>query len=392
MKARAHAILSASGSERWLTCTPSARLEANFPEESSSYADEGTLAHSLAELHLRKFLGRVEDRAFKATADKLAKNPLYAHEMVDHVETYISVAAERISAAKARSKDAIVLLEQRLDFSPWVPEGFGTGDCVIVADKILEIIDFKYGKGVPVDARENTQMRLYALGALYGYGMIYDIDQVFMTICQPRLDSVSTDEITAAGLQLWGEEFVKPRAELATAGKGDFVSGEHCRFCRARNTCRARAEANMALAKYDFAKPELLSNDDIAAILGKAEELQKWASDVQGYALDQAENHNARFPGWKLVEGRSNRKYSDADEVAKALLAAGYPKALIFAPPAILGITAMESAIGKKAISELPNGLIVKPPGKPVLVPESDKRPEISSTASAQQDFAESAH
>lgn len=391
MKARAHAILSASGSERWLTCTPSARLEADFPEESSSYADEGTLAHSLAELHLRKFLGRVEDRVFKAAADKLAKNQLYAHEMVDHVETYISVASERISAAKARSKDAIVLLEQRLDFSPWVPEGFGTGDCVIVADKVLEIIDFKYGKGVPVSAIENTQMRLYALGALYSYGMIYDIDKVFMTICQPRLDSVSTDEITAADLYLWGDEYVKPRAELATAGKGVFVSGDHCRFCRARNTCRARAEANLALAKYDFAKPELLSHDDVAAILGKAEELQKWAADVQGYALDQAENHGVKFPGWKLVEGRSNRKYSDADAVAKALLAAGYPETLIY-EKSILGITAMEKAIGKKAINELPEGLIVKPPGKPVLVPESDKRPEISSTASAQQDFAESAN
>lgn len=387
MTKRAHAVLSASGSERWLACTPSARLEQQFPEEDSPYAAEGTLAHSLAELHLRKFLGRIEDRAFKAASDKLAKNPMYAHEMIDHIETYVTVAAERISAAKARSKDAVVLLEQRLDFSPWVPDGFGTGDLVIVADSILEVVDFKYGKGVPVSARENTQMRLYALGALNQYGMLYDVQSVCMTICQPRLDSVSTDEITADELYRWGDEYVRPRAELADAGKGDFVAGDHCQFCRARYTCRARAEANLELAKHDFAKPELLSTEEIAEILAKASALQQWAADIQAYALDQAENHGVKYPGWKLVEGRSNRRYSDADAVAKALLEAGYAEDLIY-ERSLLGITALEKVIGKKAIAELPEGLIIKPPGKPVLVPESDKRPEIHSVASAQRDFA----
>lgn len=389
MTARAHAILSASGSERWLTCTASAQLEQQFAEETSTYADEGTLAHSLGELHLRKFLGRVDEPVFKANLDKLVKHPLYAHEMIDHIETYVTVAAERISAARARSQDAQVLLEQRLDFSAWVPEGFGTGDCVIVADDILEVVDFKYGKGVPVSAVENTQMRLYALGALWVFGMLYNIETIRMTICQPRLDSVSTDEISADALYAWGEDYVKPRAEAAIAGKGEYAAGEHCRFCRARYNCRARAEANLELARYEFAKPPTLTVEDIAEILGKAEDLQKWAADIQEYALDQAENHGATFPGWKLVQGRSNRKYSDANAVAAALIAAGYSKELIFEKPTILGITAMEASIGKKAVTNLPEGLIIKPPGKPVLVPESDKRPALQSAASAKQDFAE---
>lgn len=389
MTPRAHAILSASGSERWLTCTPSAQLEQQFAEETSQYAEEGTLAHALAQLHLEKHLGRITPAAFTKRTSKLAQDPLYTAEMPEHIATYATVAAERIAEAQTRSKDAIIILEQRLDYSAWVPEGFGTGDLVIIADKTLEVTDFKYGKGVPVSAHENTQMRLYALGALDTYGMLYDIDKVRMTICQPRLDSVSTDEISVEALLKWGEEFVKPRAQLAIAGEGEFISGDHCRFCRAKAQCRARAEANLALARYEFTKPPLLAVEEIAAILKQAEELSAWAGDVQTYALEQAEKHGVTFPGWKLVEGRSNRKYVDPAKIAEALLAAGFTADDIYEKPALLGLTAMEKAIGKKTVDALPEGLIIKPPGRPTLVPESDKRPALQSAASAKQDFAE---
>jgi hypothetical protein len=383
-----HAILSASGSERWLTCTPSAQLEQQFTDEGSVFAAEGTLAHALADIMMQNHLGLIAKRKLNKELSAIMAHELYSPEMMEHIATYCTLAGERISEARARSKDAMVFLEQRLDFSPWVPEGFGTGDLVIIADDILEIIDFKYGKGVAVDATGNTQMRLYALGALNHYGMLYDIQTVRTTICQPRLDSISIDEVSAEQLYDWAENFVKPRADRAMAGEGDFVAGEHCRFCRARYTCRARAQTNLELAKHDFADPPTLTNEEIAEVLLAAEELKKWAADVQSYALEQAEKHGVKFPGWKLVEGRSNRKYSDPDAVAQRLLEAEYQEEQIY-QKSLLGITAMEKLVGKKRLGELLGELVIKPAGKPTLVPESDKRPELQSVASAKADFAE---
>jgi hypothetical protein len=383
-----HAILSASGSEKWLTCTPSVRLEQQFPEETSEYAAEGTFAHSLAELHLRHYLNPNKKTRYLRELKKAQENPFYSQEMEDHIQTYIDIAIEKINKARARSNDAVILLEQKLDFSPWVPEGFGTGDLVIIADGILEIVDLKYGKGVPVSAGRNTQMRLYGLGAINQFNCLYDFDTVRMTIVQPRLDSISTDEVTVEDLLAWGETYVKPRAEMAFKGEGEFVAGEHCRFCRARFTCRARAEANLELAKYEFREPALLTHEEIAEILFKAEELQSWVTDIKTYALDQAENHGVKFPGWKLVEGRSNRKYADEDAVAQTLIIEGYKEEEIYTK-SLLGITAMEKLLGKKRFEELLGEFIIKPPGKPTLVPESDKRPEISSVASAVEDFKE---
>jgi len=315
----------------------------------------------------------------------MKKDDFYSQEMEDYVGRYVELVIERINEARAKTEDAAVIIEQRLDFSEWVPDGFGTGDVVVIADGVLEIIDLKYGKGVPVSAEGNPQLRLYALGAVHQFSILYDVEAVRMTIIQPRLDNISTDELTADELLTWADEVVKPKAEEADAGDGEFVPGDHCRFCKARFKCRARADANLELAKLDFEKPPLLSNDEVAGVLKKAVELQKWAADVQSYALDQAENHGGKFPGWKLVEGRSNRKYTDEDAVFKKLKA-GYDEDRI-APRKLLGITKMEKEIGKKIFISQLSDLVIKPSGKPTLVEESDKRAELNSVASAEDDF-----
>lgn len=381
---RAHALLSASGAHRWLVCTPSARLEAEQPETTSEYAEEGTTAHNLAELRLRQAL----DGKRRTTPKRIKESLGYGPAMEDHVETFVTLVMERVAVHRAQTPDALVMLEQRLDYSRWVPEGFGTGDVVIVSDLGVEVIDLKYGAGVPVSAEGNPQLRLYGLGAYDAYAAIYDLPNVYMTIVQPRLDSISTEQLLAEELLNWAEKVVRTQANLAWEGKGEFVPGDHCRFCRVRSTCRARADANLALAKYDFTPPVELSHSEIADILGRINDLLSWASDVRDYALDQAVNHGVKFDGWKVVEGRSNRKYADEEAVIKLLLEAGF-KPDDVTPRQLLGVTALEKLMGKKAFATHLEGLIVKPPGKPVLVPESDKRPELNSAASAADDFAQ---
>lgn len=387
MSEKAHAILSASGSKRWLTCTPSAKLELDFEEEKSVYAEEGTLAHEIGELMLSLHLKLITKQAYTRKINKLKTNSFYSKEMEDYVKVYVDYCIEKINEAYVRSKYAVILLEQRLDFSNYVPDGFGTGDLVIISDSILEIIDLKYGKGVAVDAIANTQMMLYALGALNQFECLYDIEKLRMTIVQPRLDSISTDEISVEALTEWAESYVKPRAEMAISGEGQFCAGEHCRFCRARYTCRARAEENLKLTRFDFKAPALLSDEEISEILSGVDDLQKWASDIYSYALEQAENHNKKWPGYKLVEGRSSRKYKDENLVAETLVAAGIDKDKLY-NKSLLTITAMEKTLGKKQFTELLGELIIKPMGKPTLVSEMDKRPELNSIKSAQADFA----
>ncbi|OMD93007.1 hypothetical protein BSK49_01080 [Paenibacillus odorifer] len=384
---RAHAKLSASGSKRWLSCTPSAELESHFEETTSDFAEEGTAAHELSEIWLKFRLSQIKSGEHKKLWEKAKKGKYYSPEMEDYVQGYVTIVLERVSEARKRSKDAAVLLEQRLDFSAWVPDGFGTGDVLIIADDTMEVIDLKYGKGVPVSAEDNSQMRLYGLGALDGYGYLYDIQTVRMTIVQPRLDSVSTEDMPATDLVAWGDDYVKPRADMSAAGEGEFAAGDHCRFCRARSTCRKRAEENMELAKYEFREGSLLSTDEVGDVLGRIDQLQKWAEDIKKHALDQAEKHGVRYPGWKLVEGRSNRIYSDREAVQAALLEGGFVEDKILTPRELLGITAMEKAVGKKKFEELLSDLIIKPVGKPTLATEKDPRPELSSAASAAADF-----
>ena len=380
----AHAKLSASGSKKWLACTPSARFEEQFPEEESTFALEGTFAHAVFEQELLDFLGHASDPLPLELAH--FDNP----GLRDHVREAVRVVIERLKEIYQVDKDPLIMVEQRLDFSRWVPEGFGTGDVVIVYNGCIEVMDLKYGKGVKVDAENNSQMRLYALGAYNELGHLFDIFNVRMTILQPRLGNYASEVMSLSELLSWADSVVVPAATLAWEGAGDFVPGDHCTsgFCRGRYQCSARAGHALELAKSDFAlvSPELLTPDQILQVLAKGKAVADWISDVQSYALKQAEQHGQEWPGYKLVEGRSVRKYADADAVAKKLLEAGVEEPLIY-ERSLRGITAMEAVLGKKRFNELLGDLIVKPSGKPTLVPESDKRLALSSAASAAADF-----
>lgn len=377
-----HARLSASSSKQWLMCTPSIKLSEGMPNQESDYAREGTLAHEFSETILRKELGYITKQKYNAIVKKIKTNELYAADMDDYVGRYVDIVMEKIG--EANSPDAVHKVEQRLDFSAWVPQGFGTGDAVIIDNGIIEIIDLKYGKGVPVSAVDNSQMRLYALGAINEFGFFYDIEKVKMTIVQPRLDSVSTDEMTADELLKWADEYLKPRAELAMKGEGEFCAGDHCKFCKANAICRARAEKNLEIAKYDFANPPTLDNEEISHILTISDDLSKWVKDVESYALQQALQGDV-FPGYKVVEGRSNRKWKDENEVGKVLLDNGFQENIIYTKK-LDGIGKIEKAIGKKKTNEILGDLIIKPSGSPTLVVESDKRPVYNS---AELDFRE---
>ena len=369
-----HSALSASSSARWMACPPSAKLNAMAADISSDFAREGTCAHELCEYKLRRLLG-------EEVQNPTENLDFYDSEMEECSDEYASYIGECISAAKEKCSDPIVLVEQRLDFSEYVSNGFGTGDCVIVADDTLFVIDFKYGKGVEVSAENNPQMKLYALGALALFDGIYDIENISMTIFQPRLNNISTSEITKSELLDWADNTLKPIAELAAKGEGEFKAGEHCRFCKVKATCRKRAEYNLELAKYDFAVPDTLEPSEIAAVLTKADELAAWAADIKEYALEQA-LHGVNFDGFKVVEGCSVRKYKDETAVAETVANAGFDPY----EKSVLGITAMTKLLGKAKFEELLGGLIVKPKGKPTLVPNSDKRAAINTAA---DDFKE---
>ncbi len=372
-----HALLSASGSSRWLACPPSAHLELQFPKKSSSYADEGTAAHELCEVTARYWLGEMSEADYENKVAELAKGQYYNAEMQECAVDYGRFISETVKATRVNCRDAIVELEvKNLDFSDWAPEGFGTGDCIIVADDLLEIIDFKYGKGVRVEAEGNPQMRLYALGAIKLYGELYDIKRVRMSIIQPRINrEPSTDEINVEELLEWAETYVKPRAALAFAGKGEFNPSEKtCRFCRAKEQCRARYEQNLKL--FDEAPDALLiTAGEAGAVLEKADDIKAWLSDLEKLVMSKL-FEGETVEGWKLVEGRSNRAYTDEAKVAEAMKKAGYDETLLY-ERSLIGITAMEKAFGKKEIAKVLKGLIVKPQGKPKLAPVTDKRPEF---------------
>ena len=369
-----HALLSASGAHRWLNCTPSARLESDEPESTSAAAEQGTAAHALAEHKLRRALKQRSKRPVSAWIDD---------EMETLTDDYVAFVQEHISIAQETCADPQVLIEQRLDFSHVVPGGFGTGDCVIIAEPTLQIIDLKYGQGVLVEAVNNPQLMLYALGAFHAFGILYDIERVAVTIYQPRRGNVDTWEISATELQQWAETEVKPKAELAAAGQGEFCPGSWCQFCKIAPTCRARAEANLALARLEFAPPAELSDAEIADVLTRIPQLKTWAADVEAYALSKAVNQGVVFEGFKLVAGRSVRKYTSETDVAAAAEAAGYRDIW---DRKLITLTAMERLMGKPAFNEILGDLVTKPAGKPTLVPASDKRPPLD-LVSAATDF-----
>lgn len=381
-----HAKLSASGSHIWLNCTPAIRMSEGIPDKQTAFTQEGTIAHRLAELKISRRLGDMSGPEFTREVEEVNNSEYYSEEMETYIQNYVDWIEEIYNGVKERSADFELLTEQRLDFSSWVPGGFGTGDVVIIADGTLTVIDLKYGKGVPVDAVRNPQLMLYGLGAYDAFSLSNDIQRIRMIINQPRLDSISEYELPVEELLQWGEETVKPRAEMAMKGEGEAKPGDWCRFCKCRAICRARAEEALEIARYEFKDPPLLEEDEISDILGKVGRIQSWISDVKDYAQEEAE-HGRQWPGWKLVEGRSNRKYTDPQEVERRLLAAGFEKVLLFKDPELLGITAMEKVVGgKKKLEKICEGLIVKPPGAPTLVPVSDKRPALNT---AKTDFEE---
>ena len=369
-----HAVLSASSSERWLNCPPSARLCEAYEDKGSDYAAEGTDAHALCEFRLKQALGIPAD-------DPIENLTWYNEEMEDCAAGYAAYVSELLETAKQTCADPVVMIEQRVDFSRWVKEGFGTADCIIIADGVLNICDYKNGQGCLVLAERNPQMMLYALGALEIFDGIYDIDTVRMTIYQPRKSNISVYEMDKADLYEWANSELTQKAQLAYEGQGSFSCGEWCRFCKAKAECRERAEANLALARYEFQTPALLADEEIADILGKVDALTAWASDVKEYALQQAISGTA-FPGWKLVEGRSNRRYTSEAAVAAAVEGAGFDPY----ERKVLGITAMQKLLGKSRFEELLAPYIEKPQGKPTLVRSSDKRPEWNT---AKNDFME---
>lgn len=369
-----HAFLSASSSHRWLECPPSAKLCAGHEDRASPYAKQGTDCHELCAYLVEKALG-------KEVKDPTENLDYYDTEMQDCAESYCSYVLEQIEEAKKCCPDPQVLIEQRLDFSRWVENGFGTGDCVIVADGILHICDYKHGLGILVSAERNPQMMCYALGALELFDGIYDIDEIQMTIFQPRRENISTYSISKAELLRWADEVLAPTAKLAYVGEGEFKAGEHCQFCKVKATCRKRAEYNLELARYDFEMPPVLDDTEISVILGKIDSLVSWASDIKEHALQQALS-GVHYDGFKVVEGRANRKYLDEAAVAAVVAEAGYDPY----EKKVLGITAMTSLMGKKKFEEVVGSYIVKPQGKPALVPESDKRPAMNT---AYEDFSE---
>lgn len=369
-----HAVLSASGSHRWLNCPPSARLELEFANSESSAAAEGTAAHNLCEYKLKKAL------------HMKSKCPISDYNndvMEEHCDAYVEFILEQLELAKQSCKDPLVLIEQKLDFSCYVPGGFGTGDCIIIADKSLHIIDFKYGIGILVDAVDNPQMKLYALGALETYDSLYDIKEVSMTIFQPRRENVSTWTIPVEKLKDWAENELKPKANKAYEGAGKFFPGEWCTFCRAAVKCRARADEKLKLAQSEFKLPPLLADSEIEEILSKLTGLTKWANKIMAYATDAAVNHGKEWNGFKVVEGRSSRKYKDEEAVAKTAKANGYED--IYRQN-LITLTEMQKLMGKKKFEEILGNHIYKPPGKPTLVTVSDKRKALN-VSSAENEF-----
>ncbi len=357
-----HAILSASGSHRWLNCTPSARLELEFESQTSEAAKEGTAAHALCEHKLKKALKK---RSRRPVSD------YNCDEMEECTDAYAEYVIEQYEEAKRCCKDPIILIEQRLDFSCYVPDGFGTGDCIIISDNTLHIIDFKYGLGVLVESEENPQMMLYALGALGIYDALYDIKDVSMTIFQPRRENISTWTIPVEQLKTWAEEELMPKAQMAYNGDGEYIPGEWCTFCKAATKCRARAEEKLKLARHEFKLPPLLTDAEIEEVLTILPDFTKWANEITAYATEAAVNHGKEWHGFKVVEGRSVRKYRDEEKVAETAKKHGYTDIYRHS---LIPMTEMQKLMGKATFEEILGDLIYKPPGKLTLVPNTDKR------------------
>lgn len=388
---RSHALLSASGASRWLNCTPSARLEDEHGErQTTSFAREGTLAHELSELYLSAdVLKTLSEDEFKVQLEKVMDDEMFQDEMLDYVPIYTDYCASQLAEARTKYSNAFMEIEQRFDLREYIPGGFGTGDCCIVSDDTIEVIDLKYGKGVPVSAEWNPQLMIYALGLWLKHSMLYDFKRVRCTIVQPRLNNISSFELTIEELLNWAENELRPKAQLAYNGEGELSPGGWCRFCSVKNRCRALSEQQLEVAKHEFADPELLTDEEIADILQRAPRLVEWVDAIVAYAQAKAVDEGVQWPGFKLVEGISRRKWADEDKAADAILAQ-FPQLQeddLF-DMKLKSISVIEKMVGKKVFTEKLSSVVVKPQGKPTLVPLDDKRPAIG-IEQAQIDFAE---
>ena len=372
----AHALLSPSAAHRWLNCTAAPRLEAGVEDRGSSFAEEGTLAHAYCAKKLKQYLG--QDTAAEDTEIAELNERYHTGEMDEYTDTYVAIVLEKLNEARQRVSDAQLLVEVRLDFGKHIPDAFGTSDAVIIADGVMEVIDFKYGKGVRVDADNNPQMMIYALGAYELMSFEYDIKTVRMTIVQPRLDNLSEFEMGVDDLMVWTDTILKPRAEEAYSGKGHQMPGEWCRFCKVKSQCRALAENCVKAVNSD---PSLLTRQDIEQhILPLLPTVKSWLSGMEEYTLEQA-LAGVKYEGYKLVEGRSVRRISDPKAVMETLQGEGYDEADYLKPTELRTITDLEKLVGKKKFTALCGDSIVKPQGKPTLVPESDKRPPYNAAS-----------
>lgn len=387
---RSHALLSASGAERWFNCTPSAKLEDEHGERKSSvYAQEGTLAHELSELYIRRdVLLDISEQDFENRLEEIMANALFNEEMLDVVPTYTEYCAEQLAEAKTSNQFAFMEIEQKLDLTEYIPDSFGTADCVIINDNLMEVIDLKYGKGVPVYSEWNKQLMLYGLGALQKYDMMYDISEVRLTIVQPRINNISSWQISVKELREWAENELKPKAKLAFSGEGELSAGDWCRFCAVRNQCRKLYDQQLEIAKHEFAEPSLLTDEEIADIVLRTPKLIEWANSISEYAQKKALEENKNWPGLKLVEGVSRRKWVDEDQASNAIFARcpELSEDEIFNMK-LKSITSIEKIVGKKRFEEILSDVVIKPQGKPTLVSLEDKRPAMG-YGQAQIDFA----
>lgn len=382
---RSHALLAASRASRWMNCPPSARLEEKMDESApSKYAEEGTLAHELAEVMLRgRFRLLPADDCTKEVR-RLKKNPLYSDEMKTYLDVYLDYVTEQYRVALQSTPDAVISLEERLDFSRWVEQGFGTGDAIVIADGVMEVIDLKYGKGVEVFAERNPQLMLYGLGALEAFDMLFGIKTVKLTIVQPRQERIDSWSISAEDLYIWGDEEVKPKAALAYEGKGEMKCGHWCKWCRVKPLCAKMAETNLELAKDEFKEPQLLSDDRLVEVFTQLPMLKDWAESVAEYLLKQA-LAGKEVPGYKVVEGRTQRKWADEAQVREILSVDHDPSE--FMVTKLAGIPAIEKLL-KKDFQPLLGDLVVIPQGSPTLVPLSDKRPAMNGLSQAKAEFS----
>ena len=383
MMEKEHALLSASGAFRWMNCTPSARLEEKFDEQKQSiHAAEGTLAHEFGAINLKS--GQIPKKVFDTEIKKLRENTLYTDEMEGEVDKYVSYVMQTFTDAQKRTPDAVLLVEEKLDFSHLVEEGFGTGDACIIADGVLDIIDLKYGIGIKVDATDNPQLKLYGAGALRAYELMYDIHTIRMTIVQPRLDHISVWDISVEDLNKWGEKEVKPKAKEAYLGEGLQKTGDWCKWCKVKPVCAAQRDENMKLAQYDFQDPYLLTDKQLIDVFKQQPKLTEWVNAVHQHLLDKALK-GKKVEGYKLVEGRRTRKWLEDEKVAKVLIANNFsPEDFMISK--LAGIPAIEKLIGKKNFIPILGDLVTLPPGKPTLVPEADKRPGMG-IEQAKMDF-----